>query len=168
MPSLCNLRSSDCFTMDCKNGWETEAGKTRHHLLNTNIVGWVSDFAAQVQFVEMSVRSRSRSDQVSEFAVLLGHRRCGYSRRLDNMICWFPCAPLPHETEQKPCWNSRVSTRLVEGHKAIPDRLSVDIPTGEGRFRGSNHLCPGRVVDIGLRVYFDPSCKYSFVLRISR
>jgi hypothetical protein len=29
MLSLCNLRSSDCFTMDRKNGRETETGKTR-------------------------------------------------------------------------------------------------------------------------------------------
>jgi len=32
--------------MDRKNGWETEAGKTRHHVLHSKIVGWISDFAA--------------------------------------------------------------------------------------------------------------------------
>ena len=168
MLSLCNLRSSDCFTMDRENGRETEAGKTCHHVLHSKIVGWISDSAAQVQFVEIPVRSWSRSDQVSQFAILLGHRRCGYGLRLKNMIRCPPCAPLTHETEQEPRRNSRVSTRLVEGKETIPDRLGVDIPTGKGRLRGSDQLCPRCAVNIGRRIDFYPSGKDSFVLRVSR
>ena len=77
-------------------------------------------------------------------------------------------APPAHEAKQKSCWHGQVSTCLVECQEPVPDCLRIDVPAGERRLCGFDQLCPGRVVNIGRRIDFDPPRENSFVLRVSR
>ena len=68
-----------------------------------------------------------------------------------------PLGPLrlPHEPPQIPLRHILVALRSVEHLIRLSDRLGVDVPVGQGGFRGLCHLGPRRSLYIGICPDFD-------------
>ena len=118
--------------------------------------------------MKLPVLARGRRDQPLQFQVLLSQFALRHRMRICCQTGIRRSPPPAHETQKKPRRYCSIPARSVERKEALPDDLRIDVPAGERRFRSLDKVGPGRSVDVGPSINFDPSCKDSFVLRISR
>ena len=155
--------------MNCQHGCKFRAAKPLGYCFDAILVGRKPNLTLQVRSVKLSVRNWRWFRQSGQLG-LAAFRLCLW------FVDWFHRRGLPlnrglppaHEAEEIPRRDRGVAAGSVEGHEAIPDRLRVDVPAGQGGLSGLDQCGPDRAMDVRSGGDLDLSREDSFVIRFSR